>query len=69
MTFDEVIIALPEADGGQLRDYVLACCRHKVAVRVVPMISELLDNPSASRGRLKPHDVTVEDLLHRRRCT
>lgn len=62
---DEVIIALSEADGVQLRDYVLACCRHKVAVRVVPMISKLLENPSASRGRLRMHDVTVEDLLHR----
>ena len=54
---DEVIIALSEADGVQLRDYVLACCRHKVAVRVVPVISKLLENPSASRGRLKAHDV------------
>jgi len=62
---DEVIIAFSENDGVQLRDYVLACCRHKVAVRVVPMIGKLLENPSASRGRLRVHNVSVEDLLHR----
>ncbi len=62
---DEVIIAMSETDGVPLREYVLACCRHKVPVRVVPVISKFLENPSASRGRLKIHDVTVDDLLHR----
>jgi FlaA1/EpsC-like NDP-sugar epimerase len=62
---DEVIIALPSTDGARLRDCVLACCRHKVSVRVVPLIAELLENPSASRGRLRVFDVSVEDLLHR----
>jgi len=62
---DEVIIALPDTDSERMREFVLACCRHKVAVRVVPMIARLLDNPSAARGRLRVHDVSVEDLLHR----
>lgn len=62
---DEVIIAMPRTDNVRFREYVLACCRHKVAVRVVPVIAELLDKPSASRGRLRAHDVRVEDLLRR----
>ena len=62
---DEVIIALPDTDSERMREFVLACCRHKVAVRVVPMIAKLLDNPSAARGRLRVQDISVEDLLHR----
>ncbi len=62
---DEVIIALPDASHEQIREYVLACCRQKVAVRVVPMISRLLSPPSGMRGRRGMYDVTVEDLLHR----
>jgi len=62
---DEVIIAIPETGGVELREYVLACCRHKVAVRVVPVLARLLDNPSSARGRLRMEDIRVEDLLHR----
>ncbi|HOF88535.1 MAG TPA: polysaccharide biosynthesis protein, partial [Armatimonadota bacterium] len=62
---DEVIIALPGADGAHLRHFILACCRHKIAVRVVPVLSELLRNPAAARTRLRLHEVRTEDLLHR----
>jgi len=62
---DEVIIAIPETRGDELRQYVLACTRHKVAVRVVPVLARLLDNPSNSRGRLRMEDIRIEDLLHR----
>jgi len=62
---DEVIIAIPETGGAELREYVLACCRHKVAVRVVPVLARLLDNPSSARGRLRLQDIRAEDLLHR----
>jgi FlaA1/EpsC-like NDP-sugar epimerase len=62
---DEVIIAIPETGGDELREYVLACTRHKVAVRVVPVLARLLDNPSSARGRLRLQDIRVEDLLHR----
>jgi len=62
---DEVIIAIPETRDDELRQYVLACTRHKVAVRVVPVLARLLDNPSNSRGRLRLEDIRIEDLLHR----
>lgn len=62
---DEVIIAIPETGDADLREYVLACARHKVAVRVVPVLARLLDNPSSSRGRLRMQDLRAEDLLHR----
>lgn len=62
---DEVIIALPDAMQRQIRQYVLAACRHKVAVRVVPVLSTWFGNPSAVCGRLRVQDVRVEDLLHR----
>ncbi|MHB9025180.1 MAG: polysaccharide biosynthesis protein [Armatimonadota bacterium] len=62
---DEVIVAMPDGGSEQLRARVLACCENKVAVRMVPVIAELLENPSASRGRLKLQNMTVEDLLRR----
>ncbi|HEY3416941.1 MAG TPA: nucleoside-diphosphate sugar epimerase/dehydratase [Armatimonadota bacterium] len=62
---DEVIVAMPDGSSAQLREHVLACCENKVAVRMVPVIAELLDNPSASRGHLKLVNMTVEDLLRR----
>ncbi|MHB9131108.1 MAG: polysaccharide biosynthesis protein [Armatimonadota bacterium] len=62
---DEVIVAVPDGAAEQLREYLLACCRHKVAMRVVPVIAHLLGNPSAARGRLQLHNISVEDLLHR----
>jgi FlaA1/EpsC-like NDP-sugar epimerase len=62
---DEVIIALPNTNADQLRQFVLACCKYKVAVRVIPVLAEILENPAAARGRLHVHDVRVEDLLPR----
>jgi len=62
---DEVLIAPPYASAERCREYVLACCREKIAVRVVPVITELLDNPAASQGRLSAGPISVDDLLHR----
>jgi FlaA1/EpsC-like NDP-sugar epimerase len=62
---DEVIIALPNANAAELRGFIVACCQHKIAVRVVPVIAELLENPTASRAHLSVQDVRTEDLLHR----
>lgn len=62
---DEVILALPNANAAELRQFIVTCCRHKIAVRVVPVIAELLENPSAARTRLSVQEVRTEDLLHR----
>jgi FlaA1/EpsC-like NDP-sugar epimerase len=62
---DEVILALPHAGDAQLRRYVLACCRHKVAVRVLPVLAELLEHPTEAPRRLRLHTFRVDDLLHR----
>ena len=62
---DEVIIALHNGSSAQLREYILTCCRHKVAVRMVPVTVEWLENPSASRRQLRVENIRAEDLLHR----
>lgn len=62
---DEVIIAMQNGASAQLREYVLACCRHKVAVRTVPVTTEWLQNPSASRRHLRAETICPDDLLHR----
>jgi len=58
---DEVLIALPDASGAKIREYVLACRKQKVPVKIVPGISEVLN------GRALPHieEISVEDLLRR----
>jgi FlaA1/EpsC-like NDP-sugar epimerase len=62
---DEVIIAAHHGGGEQLREYVVACCRHKLAVRIVPVTAEWLENPAASRRQMHGEQIRVEDLLHR----
>lgn len=58
---DEVLIALPGASGSEIRQYVMACRKRKIPVKVIPGI----------RGALNGHapvhieDISVEDLLRR----
>ena len=58
---DEVLIALSEAGGAQIRDYVMACRKRGVPVKVVPAIRDVL------AGRTVPRlaDISVDDLLRR----
>lgn len=58
---DEVLIALPEASGSLIRDYAMACRKHKVQVKVIPTLRDVL------HGNSKTHleDISVEDLLRR----
>ncbi|MCE5199738.1 MAG: nucleoside-diphosphate sugar epimerase/dehydratase [Armatimonadota bacterium] len=58
---DEVLIALPAASGAMFREYVLACRRRKVPVKIIPAIRDVLN------GQKLPEleEISVEDLLRR----
>lgn len=58
---DEVLIAIPEARGADLRQYVMACRTRGIPVKVIPGLYDVL------RGTARPRleAITVEDLLRR----
>ncbi|MGQ9454903.1 MAG: polysaccharide biosynthesis protein [Armatimonadota bacterium] len=58
---DEVLIALPGASGKDIREYVMACRRRGVPVRVIPAVQDVLNS------KAQPHleEISVEDLLRR----
>ena len=58
---DEVFIALPEASGVRIREYVLACRRRGIPVKVIPGLADALQRTK------KPliEEISVEDLLRR----
>lgn len=58
---DEVLIANPQAGGSDIREYVLACRRRQVAVRVIPGLREMLHGPVCPRLE----EISVDDLLRR----
>ena len=58
---DEVIVAIPNMEERRLREYVIECRRRKVAVKLVPRISDVLNG----RSQLQLVDFEVEDLLRR----
>ena len=61
MAVDEVLIALPDASGSEIREYVMACRKRKIPVKVIPGIMEVLS------GNTQVHieEISVEDLLRR----
>ncbi|HEY8548401.1 MAG TPA: nucleoside-diphosphate sugar epimerase/dehydratase [Vicinamibacterales bacterium] len=59
---DEVVIALPTAEGGVIRRVVDACQRAGVPSRAVPGLFELLDG-GVSVSRLR--EIDIADLLRR----
>jgi len=58
---DEVLIAGRDINGARLREYVMACRKKQISVKVVPDMDELLS------GKSVPHfeEISVEDLLRR----
>ncbi len=58
---DEVLIALPDASGAEIRQYVLACRKLKVPVKIIPELNEVLNG----RGHAHMEEISVEDLLRR----
>jgi FlaA1/EpsC-like NDP-sugar epimerase len=59
---EQVVIAMPHADGDVIRDIVRACEQAEIQVRTMPGISELL-NGHISLNQLR--QVNIEDLLRR----
>ena len=58
---DEVLIAIPDADGAQIRDFVMACRRRQVPVKVIPGLQAALDKTPV----IRLEEISVEDLLRR----
>ncbi len=58
----EIIIAIPSANGTLVREIVQACRQTKCSVKVVPAIHEVLDGMVTMR---QLRDVNLEDLLRR----
>ena len=58
---DEVLIALPDASGAEIREYVMACRKRKIPVKVIPGLHDVLND------RIEGHieEISVEDLLRR----
>lgn len=60
-TIDEVLVALDDTGGSDIRSYVLACRRARIAVRVIPGLQEMLQGTKPSQLA----EISVEDLLRR----
>jgi FlaA1/EpsC-like NDP-sugar epimerase len=58
---DEVLIAIPDADGTQIRDFVMACRRRQVSVKVIPQLQAAFEKSPA----IRLEEISVEDLLRR----
>lgn len=58
----EVLIAIPSAEGNRMREIVSACRASGVKVRTLPAVSDLLSGVSALP---QTRDVAIEDLLRR----
>ena len=59
---DEIIIAIPSATGGRVRDIVNSCNRAEVEFKILPGVGDLI-NGSVLVQQLRPVD--LEDLLGR----
>lgn len=58
---DEVLIALPDLPGSQIREYVMACRTRKIPIRIMPALRDFLEG----KTDVKLEEISVEDLLHR----
>ncbi|MCE5197933.1 MAG: nucleoside-diphosphate sugar epimerase/dehydratase [Armatimonadota bacterium] len=58
---DEVIVALPEVDRSEVRESIMACRKHKVPVKSVPILRDVLSKASTTQLE----EFSVEDLLRR----
>lgn len=58
---DEIIIAMPSADGPAIRDILNYCEQSKAKIRVVPGLDKII----SGEMELKPREVMPDDLLGR----
>lgn len=59
---DEIIIAMPSADGATIRRIVDICHLTGCEVKIMPGLYEMMDKPA---GMKKVRDIRIEDLLRR----
>jgi len=59
---DEIIIAIPSADGATIRRIVDICHMTGCEVKIMPGLYEMMDKPA---GMKKVRDIRIEDLLRR----
>ncbi len=59
---DEIIIAIPSANGKQISDVVKICSSSEVSFRIVPRVKEIIEGKAHIKSLRK---VEVEDLLGR----
>ncbi|MGE0267498.1 MAG: polysaccharide biosynthesis protein [Candidatus Omnitrophota bacterium] len=62
---DEIILAIPSADGGTVRGILAHCEKTKTKIQVIPGIKQIL----SGEKQLKPRDVHPDDLLGRETVT
>lgn len=62
---DEIILAIPSADGATVRGILAHCEKTKAKIQVVPGLSQIL----SGEKQLKPRDVHPDDLLGRETVT
>lgn len=60
-SIDEVLIALSDVSGAKIKEYVMACRKKQVTVKIVPGLHEMLNG--SKRPQLE--EISVEDLLRR----
>lgn len=62
-SIDDIILAIANADGGDIRRIVDLCDRAGVRVRVLPPVAQILSHENHVRHYLR--EVDIEDLLRR----
>lgn len=59
---DEVLIRIPEASGSDIKEYVMACRKQKIPVKVIPAMCDVV---SGATKVASLEEVSVDDLLRR----
>ncbi len=58
---DEVLVATSTASGESIRDYVMACRKQRMPVKIIPGLADVLQGKTQARLE----EISVEDLLRR----
>ncbi|MFQ3549990.1 MAG: nucleoside-diphosphate sugar epimerase/dehydratase [Armatimonadota bacterium] len=59
---DEVLIALPNPSGDEIREHVMLCKSRKIPVKIIPEIEDILNG---NHKTIDIEEISVEDLLRR----
>ena len=58
---DEVLIALPNASGAQIREFFRACRKQNIRVKIIPVLKDFVNGDAS----IQIEEISVEDLLRR----